>query len=54
MIEASAKCELGSVIRFLPAEGNSTAEIHRMTQVYGDNSLSDAQQSGTEWVTVQL
>ena len=37
-IDAPAKCELRSVIRFLQAEGRSAAEIHcRMSKVYGEN-----------------
>lgn len=41
-IDFPAKCELRSVIRFLQAERNSAAEIHRrMSQVYGDNFMSD-------------
>ena len=40
-IDAPAKCELRSVIRFLPAEGRSAAEIHRrMSKVYGENFMS--------------
>ncbi|GBN64935.1 hypothetical protein AVEN_23301-1 [Araneus ventricosus] len=41
-IDAPAKCELRSVIRFLQAEGNSAAEIHRrMSRVYSENFKSD-------------
>lgn len=41
LIDSHAKCELRSVIRFLQAEKNSAAEIHRrMTQVYGENFMS--------------
>jgi len=41
-INSPAKCELRSVIRFLQAEGNSAAEIHRrMCQVYGEGLMSD-------------
>ena len=41
-IDAPAKCELRSVIRFLQAEGRSAAEIHRrMSKVYGENFMSD-------------
>ncbi|KAK7871540.1 hypothetical protein R5R35_010343 [Gryllus longicercus] len=41
-ISSPAKCELRSVIRFLQAEGNSAAEIHRrMCQVYGEGFMSD-------------
>ena len=37
-IDAPAKCELQSVIRFLQAEGRSAAEIHRrLSKVYGEN-----------------
>ena len=40
-IDAPAKCELQSVIRFLQAEGCSAAEIHRrMSKVYGENFMS--------------
>ena len=47
-IDAPAKCELQSVIRFLQAEGRSAAEIHRrMSKVYGDNFMSDG--SVREW-----
>ena len=47
-IDAPAKCELRSVIRFLQAEGHSAAEIHRrMSKVYGENFLSDG--SVREW-----
>ncbi|XP_046407890.1 histone-lysine N-methyltransferase SETMAR-like [Ischnura elegans] len=42
IIDAPAKCELRSVIRFLQAEGHSAAEIHRrMSRVYGENFMSD-------------
>ena len=41
-IDASAKCELRSVIHFLQAEGRSAAEIHRrMSKVYSENFMSD-------------
>ncbi|GBN56640.1 hypothetical protein AVEN_244793-1 [Araneus ventricosus] len=41
-IDAPAKCELRSVIRFYPPEGNNAAEIHRrMSRVYGKNFISD-------------
>ena len=41
-IDAPAKCELRSVIRFLQAEGRTTAEINRrMSKVYGENFMSD-------------
>ena len=47
-IDAPAKCELRSVIRFLQAEGRSAAEIHRrMSKVYGENFMSDG--SVREW-----
>ena len=47
-IDAPAKCELRSVIRFLQAEGCSAAEIHcRMSKVYGENFMSDG--SVREW-----
>ncbi|GBO41223.1 hypothetical protein AVEN_113148-1 [Araneus ventricosus] len=40
-IDAAAKCELRSVIRFLLAEGNSAAEIQRRkSRVYCDNFMS--------------
>ncbi|XP_057658850.1 zinc finger protein 845-like isoform X1 [Diorhabda carinulata] len=42
IIDAPAKCELRSVIRFLQVEGHSAAEIHqRMSRVYGENFMSD-------------
>ncbi len=42
IIDAPAKSELRSVIRFLQAEGHSAAEIHRrMSRVYGENFMSD-------------
>lgn len=41
-IVASASCEIRSVIRFLCAEGNTAAEIHRrLCRVYGDGVMSD-------------
>ncbi|GBL89907.1 hypothetical protein AVEN_178337-1 [Araneus ventricosus] len=41
-IDVSTKCELRSVIRFLHAEGNSAAEIHRkIIRVHGENFMSD-------------
>lgn len=41
-IDSTAKCEFQSIIRFLQAEKNSAAEIHRrMLQVYGENYVSD-------------
>ena len=47
-IDAPAKCELRSVIRFLQAEGRSAAEIHRrMSKVYGENFMRDG--SVREW-----
>ena len=47
-IDAPAKCELQSVIRFLQAEGRSAAEIHhRMSKVYSENFMSDG--SVREW-----
>ncbi len=47
-IDAPAKCELRSVIRFLQAEGRSVAEIHRrMSKVYGEKFISDG--SVREW-----
>jgi hypothetical protein len=40
---AHASFELQAVIRFLHAEGQSTAEIHRrLCRVYGDNVTSDS------------
>jgi transposase len=41
-IAAPASCEVCAVIRFLHAEGQSAAEIHRrLCRVYGDNFMSD-------------
>ncbi|GBM77225.1 hypothetical protein AVEN_231237-1 [Araneus ventricosus] len=41
-IDAPAKCELLSIIRFLQAEGNNAAEIHlRISRLYGGNFMSD-------------
>uniref|UniRef100_A0A6P7GW82 Protein GVQW3-like n=1 Tax=Diabrotica virgifera virgifera TaxID=50390 RepID=A0A6P7GW82_DIAVI len=41
-ISSPAKCELRAVIRFLQAEGNGAAAIHRrMCQVYGEGFMSD-------------
>ncbi|GBO16417.1 hypothetical protein AVEN_204781-1 [Araneus ventricosus] len=41
-IDAPAKCELRSVIRFYQAEGNSAAETHRrMRRECGRNFMSD-------------
>ena len=38
VIAAPASCEVPAVIRFLHAEGQSAAEIHRrLCRVYGDN-----------------
>jgi len=43
IIAAPASCELHAVIRFLHAEGQSMAEIHRrLCCVYGDNVISDS------------
>ncbi|GBM79465.1 hypothetical protein AVEN_138233-1 [Araneus ventricosus] len=40
-IDASAKCELRSVIRFLHTEGKSEPEIlQRMSRIYGENFMS--------------
>ena len=40
---APASCEVHAVIRFLHAEGQSVAEIHRrLCRVYGNNVLSDS------------
>jgi hypothetical protein len=45
---APASCEVQAVIRFLHAEGQSAAEIHRrLCHVYGDNIMSDSYVS--EW-----
>ncbi|GBM16747.1 hypothetical protein AVEN_9346-1 [Araneus ventricosus] len=42
IIDAPAKCELRCVIRFLQAEGNKAAEIHRrINRVYGENFMSE-------------
>ena len=41
-IAAPASCEVRAVIRFLQAEGQSAAEIHRrLCRVYGDTVMSD-------------
>ncbi|GBM51337.1 hypothetical protein AVEN_175776-1 [Araneus ventricosus] len=41
-IVAPAKCELRSAIRFLQAEGNIAAEMHRrMSRVYGETFMTD-------------
>jgi len=43
IIADSASCEVRAVIRFLHAEGQSAAEIHRrLCRVYGDNVMSDS------------
>jgi transposase len=43
IIAAPASCEVRAVIRFLHAEGQSAAEIHRrLCRVYGDNAMSDS------------
>jgi hypothetical protein len=40
---ATASCEVQTVIRFLHAEGQSVAEIHRqLCHVYGENVMSDS------------
>jgi hypothetical protein len=42
IIAAPAICEVRAVIRFLHAEGQSAAEIHRrLCRIYGDNVISD-------------
>jgi hypothetical protein len=42
-IAVPASCEVHAVIRFLHAEGQSMAEIHRrLFSVYGDNVMSDS------------
>jgi transposase len=42
-IAAPASCEVRAVIRFLHAEGQSAAEIHRrLCRVYGDNVMNDS------------
>ena len=41
-MEAPAKCEIRSIIRFLQAEGQNAAEIHRrLCIVYGETIISD-------------
>jgi len=41
-------CKLRNVIRFLQAEGNSAAKIHRrMIRVYGEKFMTDG--VGREW-----
>jgi len=43
IIAAPASCEVRAVIRFLHAEGQSAAEIHRrLCRVYGNNVTSDS------------
>jgi hypothetical protein len=43
IIAAPARCEVHDLIRFLHAEGQSVAEIHRrLCRVYGDNIMSDS------------
>jgi len=43
IIAASASCKVRAVIRFLHAEGQSAAEIHRrLCRVYGDNIMGDS------------
>ena len=43
IIAAPASCRVCAVIRFLHAEGQSAAEIHRrLCCVYGDNVMSDS------------
>jgi hypothetical protein len=43
IIAASASCEVCAMIQFLPAEGQSTVEIHcRLCCVYGENVISDS------------
>jgi len=42
IIAASTSCEVLAAIRFLHAEGQSTAKIHRrLCHVYSDNVMSD-------------
>ena len=42
IIAAPASCKVRAVIRFLHAEGQSVAEIHRqLRRVYGDNVSSE-------------
>lgn len=42
-IDTPDKCELRSVIRFLPANGLSSADIcRRMAHVYGEKFMSDS------------
>jgi len=43
LIVAPASCKVRAVIRFLHAEGQSAAEIHRrLCRVHGDNVMSDS------------
>jgi hypothetical protein len=43
IIAAPASCKVRAVIRFLHAEGQSAAEIHRrLCRVYGDNVMGDS------------
>jgi hypothetical protein len=43
IIAVPASCEVRAVIRFLHAEGQSGAEIHRrLCYVYGDNVMNDS------------
>jgi transposase len=43
IIAAPASCKVRAVIRFLHAEGQSKAEIHRrLFRVYGNNVMSDS------------
>jgi hypothetical protein len=43
VIAALASCEVHAVIRFLHAEGQNAAEIHRrLCRVRGDNVMSDS------------
>ena len=40
MIDAPAKCQLRSVIRFMQAEGRSAAEIHGRMSIYNGGSIA--------------
>ena len=43
IIVAPASCKVRAVIRFLHAEGQSAAKIHRrLCRVYGNNVMSDS------------
>ena len=43
IIVTLASCKVRAAIRFLHAEGQSAAEIHRrLCRVYGDNVISDS------------